>query len=422
MQIATKTTPLLRFPEFEEDWCEVRLGEFLVPTLRAVAKPAERFRALGIRSHCRGTFQRQSLDPEDISMDTLYVVNKNDFIVNITFAWEGAIAIAKAEDDGGLVSHRFPTYIFNEEITGPNFFQHVFVQGRFRYFLKVISPGGAGRNRVLDKKDFLKLAVRLPERPEQEKIAAFLSAVGEKIRQLVRKKELLLDYKKGVMQRIFDLKIRFKDDDGNDFPDWQPRRFDELFSFVPTNSFSREDLNYDEGTVKNIHYGDIHTKFRPLFDVEREKVPFINKDIRLNGISDGSYCKEGDLVFADASEDYADVGKCVEISNLNGERVVAGLHTLLARPKDKFFASGFAGYAMKSWALRWQIMREAQGTKVLGISAGRLSKIKLSLPSVLEQQKIASFISSLDERIEIVQQQIESTQAFKKALLQQMFV
>ena len=106
---------------------------------------------------------------------------------------------------------------------------------------------------------------------------------------------------------------------------WNEEKMGELYSFKVTNSFSRDNLNYEEGTVKNIHYGDIHTKFQTLFDVSKETVPFINPDTSIDRISEDNYCQEGDLILADASEDLNDVGKSIEIFNLNNEKLLAGL-------------------------------------------------------------------------------------------------
>ncbi|HPJ15892.1 MAG TPA: restriction endonuclease subunit S, partial [Spirochaetota bacterium] len=94
---------------------------------------------------------------------------------------------------------------------------------------------------------------------------------------------------------------------------WENKLFDEIFSFRSTNSFSREMLCYEFGTIKNIHYGDIHTQFNKHFDITKETVPFVLNEIDLSKIPIDNYCKEGDLVIADASEDYADIGKCLEI-------------------------------------------------------------------------------------------------------------
>ena len=169
--------------------------------------------------------------------------------------------------------------------------------------------------------------------------------------------------------------------------------------FKVTNSFSRENLNYEYGKVKNIHYGDIHTKFQTLFDINYESVPFINEEIDISRISDENYCKNGDIVFADASEDLNDVGKSIEIINTNGEKLLSGLHTLLARPKQDVFHLGFSGYLFKSNSVRVQIQKESQGSKVLSINVGRISKVELSFPPVEEQRKITSFLSLIDSRI-----------------------
>ena len=150
-----KTTPSLRFPGFENEWQETKLGDFLIPELREVDKPSDQYKAIGIRSHFKGTFQKLNSDPKKNVMDKLYVVNENDFIVNITFAWEGALAIARKDDHGGFVSHRFPTYIFNKTVSSHDYFKYIFPTQKMKYVLTNISPGGAGRNRVLNKKDFL---------------------------------------------------------------------------------------------------------------------------------------------------------------------------------------------------------------------------------------------------------------------------
>ena len=191
--------------------------------------------------------------------------------------------------------------------------------------------------------------------------------------------------------------------------------------FKVTNSFSRENLNYEYGTVKNIHYGDIHTKFQTLFDINCESVPFINEEIDISRISDENYCKNGDIIFADASEDLNDVGKSIEIINTNGEKLLSGLHTLLARPKEDIFHLGFSGYLFKSNSVRTQIQKESQGSKVLSISVGRISKIELSFPSVEEQKKISSFLALLDERIQTQSKIINDLKTLKIATAKKIF-
>lgn len=209
----------------------------------------------------------------------------------------------------------------------------------------------------------------------------------------------------------------FKDDLG-----WKVRPFKSLFTFKTTNSFSREFLNYKSGNIKNIHYGDIHTKFSTLFNIELEEVPYVNANVNLDKISPDNYCQVGDVIFADASEDLKDVGKHIEIINLNNEKVISGTHTLLARKIDNSLITGFSSYLFSSRYLRQQIQKESQGTKVLGISAGRLSGIKIYLPnSADEQRKIADFLSSLDKLIESASFKLKLYKEHRAGILQKLF-
>lgn len=203
--------------------------------------------------------------------------------------------------------------------------------------------------------------------------------------------------------------------------DWKRLRYGDIFSFYTTNSFSRDMLNYEEGIVNNIHYGDIHTKFSTLFDISKENVPYVNKDIDITKIKDDNYCKVGDLVIADASEDYYDVGKTIEIINLDNKKVLAGLHTFLARPKNNYVALGFTGYLLQSWNVRKQVMTIAQGSKVLSLSYNRLSQINLSIPSIPEQQKIASFFTLIDAKIDQLSRKKELLEQYRKEVVQQLF-
>jgi type I restriction enzyme S subunit len=204
--------------------------------------------------------------------------------------------------------------------------------------------------------------------------------------------------------------------------EWTIEPLEKVYAFKTTNSLSRDKLNYENGTVRNIHYGDIHTKFPTLFDIKKEDVPYINPDESLEKIKPESFCIEGDLVIADASEDMNDIGKSIELINLNGERLLSGLHTLLARQVKNKLVIGFGGYLFKSTHIRKQIQKEAQGTKVLGISVGRLSSIIVAYPNdKKEQQKIADCLSSIDDLITAQTQKLAALKAHKKGLMQQLF-
>jgi type I restriction enzyme S subunit len=238
--------------------------------------------------------------------------------------------------------------------------------------------------------------------------------------------DALKSHKKGLMQQLFprdgETQPRLRFPEFQDAGDWEERLFAELYDFKPTNVFSRDQLNYTSGLVKNIHYGDIHTKFSTSFRIEAESVPFINLSASLSKIKSDTFCQESDMVFADASEDLADVGKSIELVDLNGEKVLSGSHTILARQRENIFSVGFAGHLFKGRGVRAQIEKEAQGTKVLQISPGRLAGIKVIFPrSKAEQQRIADCLSSLDDLITAATRQLATLKTHKQGLMQQMF-
>lgn len=212
-------------------------------------------------------------------------------------------------------------------------------------------------------------------------------------------------------------KLRFPEFSG----EWEEKKLGEIYSFKTTNSYSRDKLNYEEGNVKNIHYGDIHKKFNSIFDITNELVPFVNKEIILSKLTEDDYCKEGDLIIADASEDYLDIGKAIELVRLDNEKVIAGLHTLHARPYLRKLSSGFGSHILKSDYVRLQIKMIAQGTKVLSITSSRLSEVFLILPSHPEQTKIATFLTAVDEKLTQLKKKKTLLEQYKKGVMQKLF-
>jgi len=202
-----------RFQEFaSQQWRRMTISDFTFYKPRIKPKPGKPFTALGIRSHGKGTFLKPDFDPSKIEMKNLFEVKKSDLIVNITFAWEGAIAIAGSTDDGALVSHRFPTYEFNTELAIPEFFRHIIIQKWFVEKLGLVSPGGAGRNRVLNKKDFAKIEILMPSVEEQRRISVVLNACDREIGLLQKELGTLKRQKRGLMQKLFSGLIRVKVD------------------------------------------------------------------------------------------------------------------------------------------------------------------------------------------------------------------
>lgn len=419
--------PKLRFKEFDGEWEQKKLGDIGKVKMCKRVFSKETNEVGEIPFYKIGTFGKQA---DAYITKKLYLSYKEKF----SFPKIGDILMSASGTLGRTVIYNgVDSYFQDSNIVWIDNNENL-VTNKFLYYIyqivKYDSEGGTIQrlyNNIISSAKFTK-----PKLPEQQKIANFLTAVDTKLQQLSTKKEKLTQYKKGVMQQLFSQQLRFKPNviarhevispNETEFPDWEEMYYDEIFSFYSTNSFSRDNLNYERGKIKNIHYGDIHTKFSMLFNIEMEKVPFINEAIDLSKIKAQNYCQIGDLIIADASENYSDIGKSIEIINLNNNPLLAGLHTFLARPNKHDMEIGFSSYLMQSWNVRKQIMTIAQGTKVLSLSTSRLGKVKVNIPSLKEQQKIANYLSAMDAKIATVQTQITKTQQFKKGLLQQMFV
>ena len=211
-------------------------------------------------------------------------------------------------------------------------------------------------------------------------------------------------------------KLRFKEFCG----EWEEKRLGDVFTFIATNSFSRNDLNYIEGDIYNVHYGDIHMVYPTITDAQKEIFPYINKEKKLDVCSE-ILCKDGDVLLADASEDYDDIGKAIEIINVGDKKIVSGLHTIFMRDYKKIYANKFRGFMMNSNSVRKQIKVLAAGAKVLGISKSNITKVKMPLPSLQEQTKIADFLSTVDDKIQNQQDKITHLENIKKGFMQKIF-
>lgn len=414
--------PKLRFPEFSGDWKQKKISSFLEPVgISAKVLPEEQYREIGVRSHGKGIFHKEPVSGASLGEKRVFHVVPNTLVFNIVFAWEQALAILSDDETGFIASHRFPMFAEKDDQSYLPFIRKFFLRPQGKALLEMASPGGAGRNKTLGKQAFLNLKAVIPHRDEQKKIASFLEAVDSRMLGMQRERDLLASYKTGLMQRLFNQDLRFTNDSGEPFPDWEEKRLGDMFDWVRTNNLSREYLTTEGGSVQNIHYGDIHTKYSANFRQSREQVPFVHESAPIKDFTAAEYCRVGDVIIADASEDYADIGKAIEIVELSDIPLVAGLHTYIARPKIEQLVVGFSGYLLRSAPMRKQIMRVAQGISVLGVSKGNLSGLKFWLPHPDEQRQIAGALSAIDAKIDAITVQINQLEHFSKGLRQQLF-
>lgn len=195
--------------------------------------------------------------------------------------------------------------------------------------------------------------------------------------------------------------------------EWGKCKVSDLLDIYSTNSLSWEQLEYDTNAIMNLHYGLIHVGLPTMVNLTKDKLPNIKEG---NMPKNFELCKEGDVAFADASEDTNEVAKTVEFFNLAGKDIVCGLHTIHGRDNKNRTVIGYKGYAFSSTAFHNQIRRIAQGTKIYSISSKNFSECYIGLPSKPEQTKIATLFRLIDERIITQNKIIEKLQSLIKGL------
>ena len=200
--------------------------------------------------------------------------------------------------------------------------------------------------------------------------------------------------------------------------EWEICKVSELLDFYSTNSLSWEQLEYGTKAMMNLHYGLIHVGLPTMVDLTRDNLPNIKED---NMPKNFELCKEGDVAFADASEDTNEVAKPIEFFDLAGKNIVCGLHTIHGRDNKNKTVIGFKGYAFSSSAFHNQIRRIAQGTKIYSISTKNFSECFIGIPSKVEQTKIATLLRLIDERIATQNKIIEDLKKLKSAISKQVF-
>lgn len=193
--------PQIRF-EFSENWEEVQLGDIVSPYSDPVETPHDGYMRLGIRSHGKGTFHDYVQAGQELETAQMHRVAAHKFIVNITFGWEHAVAITNEQDAGKLVSHRFPQFSMTES-TDDGFLKYVILDERFKHHLFLSSPGGAGRNRVLNIPQMLEYKTRIPKIEEQRQIAGLLDSVNNLIDLYAEKVQKLKQIKSACLDKMF---------------------------------------------------------------------------------------------------------------------------------------------------------------------------------------------------------------------------
>ena len=334
----------------------------------------------------------------DIVLTLTGTVGKTDYGYNVEID----------KDDKFLLNQRLVRLRAKQDLSDSKFIQYRISTDKFFYHFFYSSKGGTGNQSNVSIEDLKLLELNFPSKEEQTKIASFLSAVDEKISQLTQKHELLSQYKQGMMQKLFSQEIRFKADDGSEFGEWEERKLSEI-SQKAMYGMNAAATEYD-GINKYLRITDI-CEFSNSFKKDNLTSP--NAEL-----FDRYKLQLGDLLFARTG---ASVGKSYLYREDDGITYFAGflirfsLNTNLVIPYFIFLQTLIKEFCQ--WVVT-NSMRSGQP----GINAEEYSSYIFKVPCLEEQTKIANFLSSIDQKIEVVAQQIEQAKTWKKGLLQQMFV
>ncbi len=313
---------------------------------------------------------------------------KGDFIYSSNNLETGSIGLNKYGKAciSPVYSIFEPTGIADSDFLGRRLVRKDFINAMVKWRQGVIY----GQWRIHES-DFLKIEISVPSVEEQRKIGAYLDQLDNLITLHQRKCALLFSPFQAFISMMFTTSTF----------SWEQRKFDEVFDCtVPNNTLSRAELSYDEGTVLNVHYGDVLIKYGSVLDVQKDDIPRIPHRCRED--FNGALLQDGDVIIADTAEDET-TGKACEIGNLQGSAIVSGLHTMVCRPRNRM-ALGYLGYYLNSNAYHHQLLPLMQGIKVLSLSRSNIQKTSVSYPiAVKEQQLIAYYFSQLDNLITLHQ-------------------
>ena len=274
----------------------------------------------------------------------------------------------------------------------------------------------------VNAQEYAEFEINVPQKEEQTKIGTYFHNLDHLITLHQRKCDNLKIIKKSMLDNLFPKigekvpKWRFKGFNN----DWEQRKVGDCFLSLQNNTLSRAELSDENGTVMNVHYGDVLTKFSECLDVSKDRLPFIKKQFFMDKFKT-SYLKNGDVIVSDTAEDET-VGKCIEIIGMTNQKVLSGLHTIPLRPKEQF-ATGYLGFYLNSSAYHRQLKPLMQGIKVTSISKSAMLDTVIKYPSdIWEQTLIGQYFMSLDNLITLHQSEVERLKKAKQFFLDKMFI
>lgn len=416
-----KNVPELRFPEFGGKWQLSKLGDVTEYT-KGFAFKSESYRSSGVRvvrvsdlgaDKIKNLSEAVFVSDKDVSKAEKYVIHKDNIIITTVGSrpelLESAVGrgiYVRADNEGLLNQNLLKLNNTNKSLNG-------FVIGyinspRYIDFISSIQRGNANQSNITVK-DLFEFDISIPCIDEQQKIADFLSSVDKKIEQLTEKHRLLTEYKKGVMQQIFTQQIRFKENHGNDYPEWEEISLKELLVTVVDNRGKTPPVSNDAQNIPLIEVNAIGGK-----KVNYSKVSkYVTSKVYSEWFR--KHLEVGDILFST-------VGQTAICSFFDGSKKAAIAQNIVGLRFSPESEKVFMFYLLTYKPNNNQFKKIEMIAVQPSVKVSQMIHINFSIPMKEEQQKIANFLTAIDQKIDQAWLTLEQTKAFKKGLLQKMFV
>jgi len=420
MKDSVKSIPLLRFREFQDSWKLAKLSDYgeLVNglTYRPEDISDETDGVLVLRSSNVQGGQLAFEDNVFVKTENYECVLEEDILICVRngskrLIGKNALITKEAE---GMAFGAFMT-VFRSKRN-----QFIFQLLRTQRYKKIVFINLGATINSINNSALRKFSFYFPSLPEQEKIASFLSAVDKKIQLLKKKKELLEQYKKGVMQKLFDARfeevdgekvfhppaLRFKQEDGSDFPDWEEKRLGGIVTFYKGKGLSKSDI-VEDGQHKCVRYGELYTLYNEVIENIVSRTDQV--------LTDSILSKENDVLIPSSGETSIDIATA---SCIQEESVILGgdLNVLRSNQDGKYLA-----FVLSSF-LRNELAKLSQGVSVIHLYPTHMKRLTVPLPILNEQVRISSFILQLNRQVQKCHMLSTIVTGWKKGLLQKIFI
>ena len=404
--------PPLRFPEFSGEWKMCTIGEL---TTKVGSGVTPRGGEAVYKTEGHPFVRSQNVGLGNLLLDDIAFIDEethlrqkntelqfNDVLLNITGASIGRSALVDKQIVGGNVNQHV-CIIRTKENLVPSFICSFLLSN---YGQRQIDSFQAGGNRQgLNFEQIKSIKITIPSKDEQIKIAKLLRAIDERIATQNKIIDKLQSLIKGLVDSLLEN------------PSWEKVYLRSFMQFYSTNSLSWEQLSYSNGNVRNLHYGLIHGFQTSMID--STLLPRILPNYQPKQYT---VCQDGDVAFADASEDTNEIGKAIEFSNTIDVKTVCGLHTIHGRDIKQNTILGFKGFAFNSRYFHDQVRRLAQGTKVYSITAKNLSSCYVYIPDMIKQENVVRLLNAYEENLSLNRTLLNKYEIQKQYLLQQMLI